>query len=69
MNVGEGFSPTYMFFTNMHFSPTSFTNIRTVVIRFIGRGPLPKDIIRDEKSSHFQGQDIYAVILKVLRMT
>ena len=25
------FSPAYMFFTNMHFSPTSFTNIRIAV--------------------------------------
>ena len=31
VNVGEGFSPTYRFFTNMHFSPTSFTNIRTAI--------------------------------------
>ena len=32
MNVGEGFSPTYMFFTNMHFSPTSFTNIKIAMV-------------------------------------
>ena len=31
MNVGEGFSLTYMFLTNMHFSPAYFTNIRTAL--------------------------------------
>jgi len=36
--VGEGFSPTYRFFTNMHFSPTFFTNIITVCIKISDRG-------------------------------